>query len=80
MTALSTDPTAIETAAIPPPAQVPAVATSPEPEPNSEPQNPLTQKFTEAEWTGVRELRVNILPVYCRVSVLSSLFVSDETP
>jgi len=62
MTALSTDPTAIETPeAVPTPAaQVPTVATTPEPEPDSEPQNSLTRKFTEAEWTGVRELRTKL--------------------
>ena len=45
-------------AAEPKPAPVPAEESIVKTEEGAEPQNPLTQKFTEAEWKAVKELRV----------------------
>ena len=47
-------------AAEPKPAPVPAEESIVKTEEGTEPQNPLTQKFTEAEWKAVKELRVRI--------------------
>ena len=45
-------------AAEPKPTPVPAEESIVKTEEGAEPQNPLTQKFTEAEWKAVKELRV----------------------
>ena len=53
-------------AAEPKPTPVPAEESIVKTEEGAEPQNPLTQKFTEAEWKAVKELRVRVWP--CPVS------------
>lgn len=71
-----TVPTATTTAAPAEPAAKPEVQT--ESAASTEPQNALTRKFTEEEWTALKEFRVRMVPCYDRYSA-NMACTSDQT-
>jgi hypothetical protein len=64
------------------PADTEPISNPTEPSPaavaDEEPQNPLTQKFSENEWAAVKELRVRASPI--ALALFLELFLYSEFP
>ena len=62
------------------PEQKQVAETTPAPDKDEEPQNPLTQKFTDKEWAALKEFRVRAALAPCKLHISRRTHVPFLSP